>query len=219
MAVEKRARNWTFVLYPESAPDNWRDILDDLHMQWAASPLHDQDLNPDGEVKKAHYHIALSFEGKKSYSQISDITKSVNATIPQVTASLRGLIRYFVHLDNPEKHQYSVDDIESHGGLDVAELLRPTCSDTKAALRDIVQFIKDNDITEFHELIDYALANNEMWFDLLSSGHTIFITSLLSSRRNSPVLSYYRHSVDPETGELLPSAADLAQQRYKSESE
>ncbi|MFK5220012.1 Rep family protein [Lactococcus cremoris] len=27
--VDSRARNWSLVVYPESAPENWRDILDD----------------------------------------------------------------------------------------------------------------------------------------------------------------------------------------------
>ena len=36
-----RTRNWTVVLYPESAPENWRDILDALHIEWVESPLHE----------------------------------------------------------------------------------------------------------------------------------------------------------------------------------
>lgn len=61
---DQRARMWTFVVYPESAPENWRDILSDYHIPWVESPLHDKDVNPDGEVKKAHWHIILFFDGK-----------------------------------------------------------------------------------------------------------------------------------------------------------
>lgn len=49
-----RTRNWTFVLYPDSAPDNWRQILDDKHIEWIESPLHDKDVNANGEPKKPH---------------------------------------------------------------------------------------------------------------------------------------------------------------------
>lgn len=58
---ESRCRNWTIVLYPESVPDNWRDILDDLHIEWIESPLHDRDINANGELKKPHWHILLMF--------------------------------------------------------------------------------------------------------------------------------------------------------------
>ena len=47
-----RARAWTFIVYPESAPENWRDVLDRFHLQWACSPLHDRDVNATGEPKR-----------------------------------------------------------------------------------------------------------------------------------------------------------------------
>ena len=52
-----KTRAWTFIVYPDSAPDDWRDILDDLHIPWCESPLHDKDQNPTGEQKKAHWHV------------------------------------------------------------------------------------------------------------------------------------------------------------------
>lgn len=48
-----RTRSWTFILYPESAPENWREILNDLFIQWVESPLHDKDIDEGtGELKK-----------------------------------------------------------------------------------------------------------------------------------------------------------------------
>ena len=46
-----KGRDWTFVVYPESAPENWRTILDETFMRWVESPLHDKDVNADGEIK------------------------------------------------------------------------------------------------------------------------------------------------------------------------
>ena len=63
--VDNRARNWSLVVYPESAPENWRDILDDYHIPWVESPLHDKDVNPDGEIKKKRIGILVCFSGKK----------------------------------------------------------------------------------------------------------------------------------------------------------
>lgn len=100
-----RTRNWVFILYPESAPEDWRTKLDDLLIEWVESPLHDKDVNPGGEPKKPHWHILLLFSGSKSYEQIVEITLSVNGTIPKPCISVRGQIRYFAHLDNPEKAQ------------------------------------------------------------------------------------------------------------------
>lgn len=38
-----KARNFTFLIYPDSAPENWQAILTDLGRPVAISPLHDQD--------------------------------------------------------------------------------------------------------------------------------------------------------------------------------
>ena len=80
---ETRARSWTAVFYPESAPKNWRVILDDLHVEWVCSPLHDQDLNPTGELKKPHYHLLVMFGHVKSYEQVVELLKPLKCPAPQ----------------------------------------------------------------------------------------------------------------------------------------
>ena len=90
--IDERTRNWTFLVYPESAPENWRDILDEEHIQWVESPLHDKDDNANGEQKKPHWHILLLFEGNKSYEQVKELTDKLHATIPQKCASAQALL-------------------------------------------------------------------------------------------------------------------------------
>lgn len=58
-----KKRYWAFVLYPESAPENWKEILQQTGLSCCVSPLHDKDINPTGEPKKAHYHIILCYSG------------------------------------------------------------------------------------------------------------------------------------------------------------
>ena len=63
-------RELGLLLFTQSAPQNWRELLDECHVSWVESPLHDKDINPDGTVKKPHWHIILLFDGNKSYDQI-----------------------------------------------------------------------------------------------------------------------------------------------------
>ncbi|HAA0081853.1 TPA_asm: hypothetical protein GDG64_14435, partial [Listeria monocytogenes] len=65
-----KGRDWTFIVYPESAPGDWRDILNKTHLRWIESPLHDKDVNADGEVKKEHWHILLSYDGPVGLSAV-----------------------------------------------------------------------------------------------------------------------------------------------------
>lgn len=182
---ETRTRTWTFVLYPESAPEHWREQLDELHIEWVESPLHDRDINANGEPKKPHIHILLIFGGVKSYEQIKEITDGLGQPIPQRCHNARALVRYMAHLDNPEKAQYSVADIIGHGGADVAEFLRPSASERYDIIRDMMDFCASADIVEFEDLCDYArTAEFDRWFPLLCDSAAYIMRTYLSSRRH-----------------------------------
>ena len=200
-----RTRNWVFILYPESAPEDWRTKLDDLLIEWVESPLHDKDVNPGGEPKKPHWHILLLFSGSKSYEQIVEITSSVNGTIPKPCISVRGQIRYFAHLDNPEKAQYSVSDIIGHQGADVQSYLKPTTAVRYACIKEMMSYINEHKITEYWQFVDYAAKEHfEDWFPLLCDNCSYIIGNYIKSRRNYfKENSEVRQLIDPKSGELV----------------
>ena len=204
----KRTRNWNFILYPESAPENWREIIDETHIEWVESPLHDRDVNPDGTTKKPHNHITLLFPTDKSFDQIKEITDSVNAPIPVKCQSVKGSIRYMVHKDNPEKAQYNWDDIMCHGGADLGALCSPTATERLEIQKDIFDYIRSTEIIEFEDIVNYAMDNgiNE-WLNVLWNYSTISINSYLSSRRHKAekaerINSMGTVKVDTKTGEV-----------------
>jgi hypothetical protein len=189
MAKEKtrgqgRTRGFNLIVYPESAPENWRSILDELHIAWVESPLHDLDVNPDGEVKKAHYHVTLIFDSVKDIEQVKEITDLLNGPHPQKCNSIRGSIRYMVHMDNPEKYQYDKSKIIAHGGADVAELLKPSNSERYSLIAEMMTFCDENEITEFVDLTKYAIQYRfDDWFPLLCDSAAYVIGQYLKSKR------------------------------------
>lgn len=186
---DSRTRNWTFVLYEDSAPDNWREILDDLHIEWIESPWHDKDVNADGLPKKKHKHIALLFGGVKSYEQVKEVSDKLNSPIPQRCHNVKSMVRYMAHLDNPEKAQYSVSDIKAHGGVDLAELLRPSSSERYTLLREMIGYVRSAGVTEFQDLVDYASSERfDDWFPLLCDNSSYFIGQYIKSQRHRKLL-------------------------------
>lgn len=185
-SADNRARIWAAVVYPESAPEDWRDILDAQHIEWAESPLHDQDVNPStGELKKAHWHIVLAFEGKKSYEQVCEILEPLHGPIPQRCHALKGAVRYFAHMDNPEKHQYSPSDIVGHGGFDVRSALAPTSGQRYELIKEMQDWVHDNGITEMQDLMDEARANRfDDWFPLLCDSCAYVMGAYIKSQRH-----------------------------------
>ena len=64
MAKEK-ARYFTFLLYPDSIPEDWEMKLELLGLPMAISPLHDKDLSSvEGNFTKKH--IIMCFMWQKN---------------------------------------------------------------------------------------------------------------------------------------------------------
>lgn len=203
-----RTRNWTFVVYPlegnPPAPENWRDILDEEHIQWIESPLHDKDFDATGVPKRPHIHVLLLYEGKKSYEQIKEITDRLNAPVPQKCANAKGLVRYMAHLDNPQKFQYDKGLIVGHGGADVAEYLKPTSSSRYQLIAEMRQWVDDTGCIEFFMLFDYAASERfDDWFPLLCDNSAYIMGEYIKSRRHGAVHHVETVKVDHETGEIV----------------
>ena len=184
MAAVKK-RNWTFVLYPESAPEDWREQLQKTGLLCAISPLHDCDVNPDGEVKKAHYHVILCYSGPTSYDVVKRLTDSLSQPIPQPLEQVRGMYRYFTHKDNPEKAQYSDDDISTINGFDIRDFVELTGSEIDNIKRSIQSLILELNITEYSVLMDYLLSYDNPDYYSVAASNTLFFNTYLSSRRNA----------------------------------
>lgn len=174
-------RYWCFILYPESAPKNWREILNLSGMEWAISPLHDKDLNADGSVKKPHYHVIIVWMNKTTYNNVSEFTHvTLNSTYPQKLGSPVGYYRYFTHADNPEKAPYSKKDIVSGNGFDIAEYQKMTREQKLEMHMMLTQEIIDRGIDNYVDAIMLGASMGFDEYDMITS-HTLHFTNLCKS--------------------------------------
>lgn len=180
MPKETRKRNWAFVVYPESAPNNWLEILREMLVPGFISPLHDSDVNADGEPKKPHWHVILTFKGLKSYEQVLEITNKLNAPAPQECKDVRSYARYLCHLDNPEKAQYQPSDVVCLGGADYLEKIK-SAADTDTALNEMMDWCVEQGCYSFFALSNYARSNRSDWFRVITSQRTVFLVAWLKS--------------------------------------
>lgn len=195
---ETRTRNWTFFVYPDSAPENWREIIDGWHIEWVCSPLHDKDINvADGSPKKAHWHVLVMFGGVKSYEQVCELIQPLNCPIPQRCHNVKSIVRYFAHLDNPEKARYSLSDIVAYGGVDIYDLLKPSSSERYTYIKEMQLWCIDNNITEYADLFDYAMAAHfDDWYPLLCDSCTFLMKTFLASKRHKRLTTLQRSATD-----------------------
>lgn len=132
MENSTRGRYWTFLVFEDNISKNprWLNKLLDTHLRFVVSPYHDSDIwtsedktrHPEredimeGAHKKAHYHIMLQYDDNTTFKTVKTLTEDLGLPIPFRVESPRGLLRYFCHQDNPEKHQYDINDIKYYNG-------------------------------------------------------------------------------------------------------
>lgn len=175
----EKGRDWTFIVYPESAPDNWRTVLDETHLRWIESPLHDKDMNEDGEIKKSHYHILLTFDGPVTEKQVIKLIDPLNTPLPKKVGSARGLVRYMAHLDNPEKYQYSRDEIVGHCGADVESYFELTKTSKMSVMKEIITYIYENKIDNYADFLMICIQHSDDWFDVAINYNTLAINKMI----------------------------------------
>lgn len=181
---EIKKRNWAFIVYPESAPENWIEILQNLGVQGCISPLHDKDINPDGSPKKAHYHVLVTYDGPKSFNSVNEYVSSLNQPIPIAIESVRGQYRYFTHEDNPEKAQYNKSDIRTLNGFSIRDFVELTKSEVNNILKELQSMIRECDIFEYCDLMDKLFDEDLSDYYDVACSHTYFLEKYISSKRN-----------------------------------
>ncbi|MED1133878.1 replication protein, partial [Bacillus atrophaeus] len=129
MAKDK-ARYFTFLLYPESIPEDWEMKLESIGLPIAISPLHDKDLSDvEGQkYKKAHYHVIYVAKNpvttdsvRKKVRQILG-DKSVSM-VQIVVQSMENIYLYLTHESKDaiakKKRVYDKKDIKLLNNFDI----------------------------------------------------------------------------------------------------
>lgn len=184
--TDQRSTTWTFLVYPDSAPADWINLLKNLHVPFIISPLHDKDVKDEttGELKKPHYHCIIRFRSKKSFNQVkSEVCDKLNGPIPQPVADIAMMIRYLVHLDDPDKYQYSREDVKVYGNINVKEYLYSKKEYQFEILKEILDFCETYDIQEYSTIVNYSKDERPTWFPFVTKVFRGAIDSYVRSQR------------------------------------
>ena len=205
MATE-RGRNWCTLVYPESAPKDWLNILKDLHIPAIISPLHDLDKLEDGSRKKAHYHVLVMFEGNKSFKQMKEIFEKFGGVGAENVHSVSAMARYFCHMDNIEKVRYNENDVICLGGANYNTACEAR-TDRIQGIKELKKIIRDFNIISFQILCDYCEMYRPDLDYLLSTTCTTYIKEYLRSRKWSRE-NNCDYLINPSTGEVIIERPD-----------
>lgn len=186
-----KKRYWTFILYPESAPHNWIEILESTGLKIAISPLHDRDIIKEtGELKKSHRHVIICFDSPTTFSNIKILTDSLEQPIPKYIDGKEGVYfmhEYLTHSNESAikegKAQYDPKEIIYLNGFNLSDYRVLSDSDLLEFKIKILDFIENNDIVEYCDLL-LGLKDLDRELFEYASNHTILFDRFVSSRRH-----------------------------------
>ena len=163
-------------LYPEDGWDPPR-IIERLQnrktIKEYAMILHDQDLKEDGSLKKPHYHLFLNYGS--SNPKIKDIASWFDIpehAVEKVHSNKYLTLRYYLHLDSPEKHLYRAEDMIA--SFDVKDYflkeslklcksdLIKKCADGTITKRNFKDYIDSESYVKYQSAIEAAWDYNQL---------------------------------------------------------
>ena len=182
--MQRRSQYFATILYPDSAPTDWKRRIEKTLIKCFVSPLHNEDPDPDTPFEdKPHWHIMLMYESLKSLDQVFDDVEIISGIRPKYVEIIKnpvGYALYLKHLRQPHKQQFPNEDVLCFNGADYEDF----CNDQQRFLENLEamsDYILANNITSFYKLVAYARYNNREWFKIISTRSTVYIRSLISS--------------------------------------
>lgn len=185
MTNNRKSRYWGFIFYPKDkkTPKNWDEILQEYRIPIAVSPLHNKDKNPDGHRKKSHRHVIIPFGNTTTATIPQEISDSINGTLVIPIISIKGMYRYHLHLDNPEKCEYSDKDRILINGFNINDYAGMTSEEIYTMNIKIINYIEESNCLEYRELI-HNLLGEDMELFMYARNNTLFFNTYITSRRN-----------------------------------
>lgn len=147
-------RVFSGVIYPDSESYDYQKVLETIKAkfkEWAFC-AHDSDVNDEGETKKLHIH----WVGRGDPRTLSAVAKFMGLAEHdiEIGRNFKSLLQYLVHLNDPDKFQYSPDSVESNIP-DIGKYLRNMSEG---------QIVKDLATAKcrmsWYDLIQYAVEND-----------------------------------------------------------
>ncbi len=211
--TKTKARAWTFIIYEDSTDiENFKSQIDKEGQKGlkALYIRHDKDKNPDGTDKKIHWHIIIIWENPTTYNNALKVAQGL-ADVKYIEAirDLVGASRYLTHQDNPEKYQYSKDEVMTIGDIEYTEVITSSRND-RVEVKRMTLYIQENEIINFDEFAYLCISENIEWLRILSERNTHYFRSLIQSQyfrlkeekeRNKEIRGF--KAINIETGEII----------------
>jgi len=218
---KEKSRYFTFLLYPESIPSDWKIKLEMIGVSMAISPLHDKDLSAvEGQkYKKAHYHIIYIAKNPVTADSVRKKIKEILgqnsiAKVQIIVHSVENMYLYLTH-DSKDaiaknKHKYDKQDIQFLNNFDIDRYIVLDESEKKELREKIFEIISEYKIVNVIELSAFikkfgaekGIHSMKTVNEIIASSSGIF-RLYFDANYQCGYRPRYSEIINPDTGEII----------------
>lgn len=186
--MAEKTKYWVGILYPENMIENWKDELGDLLQLPYAYCVHDKDLDNDGDDRKVHVHLILTFPNTTTYKHAFDVYSKLNAVgrvaINKIEAiiNIRHMYDYLIHdtEDCRKKGKYLYDKSERITGnnFDIGSLEQMSAIEKDKMLIELANEITQMNFTNFADFYIFVISNYDDIYFQVVKGYSGFLERL-----------------------------------------
>lgn len=177
--MNKKAYTFGLILYKDSLTYDYKKIINYIEKNWKhyAYIEHIEDI----ETKKPHTHVLVHFDVKRYQNAIAKELGIESHFIQKV--NLIPYLRYLIHLDDEDKKQYSVDEVQGTLKQKLIDLLANDKMSETEQVSCICEYIFEYDKYLYHTtLVQFVLSTG--CYSAYRRNFTLFDKLLLEHNKN-----------------------------------
>ena len=140
-----------------------------------------------GDAKKAHIHVMLRHSGNRTAGYSSKQFEDFGLELPtyrwEKVEHVEAMKRYFAHLDQPDKAEYSAFDIHGFCGEDLSCLVKQDTNSKLKVLCELQEYVQQHKVQTYHVLCRHAFATKDLDFINCVTGRASYWTGYFNSMR------------------------------------
>lgn len=135
-----RSRKFCILLYPKEDKTH-KKALEYIKLNYDYAYIdHNQDLNDEGEIKKSHTHIVISFPNAKWNSAIAD-ELGITSNYIEKCRDMDKALEYLIHYNDDTKHQYDIEEVQGNLKSQLKRILLNDDKDENQKAYELMDYI------------------------------------------------------------------------------
>ncbi len=139
-----RSRKFCMLLYPLEDATH-KKAIDYIKLNYDYALIeHNQDTDDNGDLKKRHTHVVVSFPNQRWNSAIAE-ELGITANYIEKCRSLDNALEYLIHYNDDTKHQYDIEEVQGNLKSQLKKILANDGKDENTKAYELIDYIENFD--------------------------------------------------------------------------